>query len=116
MTDESRGPAEFNGQGSRETRGWLLTVVNAFHNVTWSTQSARNGRRAECGTRIPKAFLRRNSTCRTGEFNVGTKRTATPANPEKRHAANIFSIVGLVSTVAARRANDHEGLMALLRH
>jgi hypothetical protein len=37
-------------------------------------------------------------------------------NIEKRHAANIFGTAGLVSSVAARRANDHEGLVALLRH
>jgi hypothetical protein len=34
----------------------------------------------------------------------------------KRRAANIFSAIGLASITVARRANDHEGLMALLRH
>jgi hypothetical protein len=34
----------------------------------------------------------------------------------KRRAANIFSAIGLASITVARRANDHEGLVALLRH
>jgi hypothetical protein len=34
----------------------------------------------------------------------------------KRRAANIFSAISLVSIAVARQANDHEGLMALLRH
>jgi hypothetical protein len=29
---------------------------------------------------------------------------------------NIFSAIGLVSIAIARRADDHEGLVALLRH
>jgi hypothetical protein len=35
---------------------------------------------------------------------------------EKRCTANIFSAIGLASIAVARRANDHEGLAALLRN
>jgi hypothetical protein len=34
----------------------------------------------------------------------------------KGRAVNISSTIGLVSITAARRASDHEGLMALSRH
>jgi hypothetical protein len=38
------------------------------------------------------------------------------ANTEKRHAADISSTADLMSSVAARQANDHEGLVALLHY
>jgi hypothetical protein len=38
------------------------------------------------------------------------------AKAGKRRAANIYSTISLVSIAVARRAGDHEGLMALLRH
>jgi hypothetical protein len=34
----------------------------------------------------------------------------------KRRAVNIYSTISLVSIAVARRAGDHEGFVALLRH
>ena len=49
------------------------------------------------------------------KFRAGLADLGGDLKAGKRRAANIFSAISLVSIAVARRANDYEGLVALLR-
>jgi hypothetical protein len=65
-----------------------------------------------------RALARQWPGCNTGLFKLRAELAdlGGDAKAGKRRAVNIFSAIGLVSTAIARRADDREGLVALLRH